>query len=170
MTNLKKLRNEFSSPIMIQDSIVIRNRHRRFIKVVCKTGIVYGLESKDGFASSSSVHFEDEDENPIGIICFWAEKALAKSCIKNGWSDYEITEIPLPDFIENWCIGMGGDGLIVGTEFDQNMFGFEADPLELIIDLLNELEVKSTQLKFAKFKSNIDLKSQVQEILNYENE
>lgn len=155
---------------MIQDSITIENRHKRFLKVVCKTGIVYGLECEDGFATSSSVHYEDEDENPIGIICFWAEKALAKSCTKSDWAGYEIVEIPLTEFIENWCIGMDGDRLLVGTEFDQNMFGFEADPLELIVDLLNELEANNKQLKFNKFKNNSDLKAQVQEILDYENE
>jgi hypothetical protein len=76
----------------------------------------------------------------------------------------------LTEFIENWCIGMEGDGLLVGTEFDQNMFGFEADPLELIIDLLNELEANNQQLKFTKFKDQVILKSQINEILNSENE
>lgn len=155
---------------MIQDSITIENRHKRFIKVVCKTGMVYGLECEDGFATSSSVHFEDEDDNPIGMICFWAEKALAKSCIKSAWSAYKVTEIPLVAFIENWCVGMNGDGLLVGTEFDQNMYGYEAEPLELIIDLLNELEVNNQQLNFTKFKNNADLKFQVQEILDSEND
>ena len=65
---------------------------------------------------------------------------------------------------------MEGDWLLVGTEFDQNMFGFEVDPLELIIDLLNELEANNQQLKFTKFKDQVTLKSQINEILNSENE
>ena len=65
----------------------------------------------------------------------------------------------MTEFIENWCMGMEGDGLLVGTEFDQNMFDFEADPLELIIDLLNELEANNQQLKFTKFKDQVILKS-----------
>jgi hypothetical protein len=65
---------------------------------------------------------------------------------------------------------MDGDGLLVGTEFDQNLYGYEAEPLELIIDLLNELEVNYQQLNFTKFKNNADLKFQVQEILDYEND
>lgn len=76
----------------------------------------------------------------------------------------------MTEFIENWCIGMEGDWLLVGTEFDQNMFGFEVDPLELIIDLLNELEANNQQLKFTKFKDQVTLKSQINEILNSENE
>lgn len=150
---------------MIQDSITLQNRYKRFIKTVCQTGIIYGLESEDGFASSSSIHFEAEQGNPIGIICFWAEDALAKSCIRSGWSDYKIAEITLSDFIENWCVGMYRDELLVGAEFDQNMFGFEAEPLELILDLLNELEYSNKQLKFSKFENNADLKFQVQKIV-----
>ena len=65
---------------------------------------------------------------------------------------------------------MEGDWLLVGTEFDQNMFGFEVDPLELIIDLLNELEANNQQLKFTKLKDQVTLKSQINEILNSENE
>lgn len=123
------------------------------------------MENEDGFASSSSVHFVDEEENPIGIICFWAEEALAKSCIKSDWSDYKIARITLSDFIENWCVGMEEDGLIVGTEFDQNMFGYEAEPLELILELVNELEQNRKELHFKKFKDISDIKDQVKKIL-----
>jgi hypothetical protein len=150
---------------MIQGSLTIRNRHTRFIKTVCKTEVVYGLENVEGLASSSSMYFEDDEENPIGIICFWAEEALAKSCIKSDWSDYKITKITLSDFIENWCVGMEEDGLIVGTEFDQNMFGYEAEPLELILELVNELAQTKKELHFHKFKDILDVKAQVERIL-----
>ncbi|MDF3028433.1 MAG: hypothetical protein K0S23_2740 [Fluviicola sp.] len=150
---------------MLQNSLAIQNRHERFIRTVCETEIVYGLENEEGFASSSSVHFEDEEENPIRIICFWAEEVLAKSCIKSDWSDYKIAKITLSDFIENWCVGMEEDGLIVGTEFDQNMFGYEADPLELILDLIIELERTNKELHFKKFIDLVDIKDQVKRIL-----
>ncbi len=150
---------------MIQDSLLIEKRHDRFIKTVCKSEIVYGLKSNEGFATSSSVHFEDEEGVPIGIICFWAEKALAKSCIKNGWADYEVASITLSEFIENWCVGMENDGLLVGTEFDQNMFGFEAEPLELILDLLSELSSIRKELDFKKFDGIADLERQVKAVI-----
>ena len=40
---------------MFQDSITINNRHLRFVKTVCETEIVYGLENDVGFATSSSI-------------------------------------------------------------------------------------------------------------------
>jgi hypothetical protein len=146
---------------MLQDSIIINKRHKRFIQKVCESEIVYGLKSSEGFATSSSVRYEDNEGKPFGIICFWSEKAIAKSCVKNEWADYKVTEIPLSDFMENWCIGMEDDGLLIGTEFDQNMFGFEAEPLELILDLSAELTLLEKNLNFKKFNGIADLATQV---------
>jgi hypothetical protein len=150
---------------MLQDSILIEQRHKKFIKKVCESEIVYALKNHDGFATSSSVQFENDEGEPIGIICFWAEKAFAKSCIKNDWAAYEVSGISLTDFIENWCVGMESDGLLIGTEFDQNMFGFEAEPLELILDLLTELNSIKKGLSFKKFDDIADLEKQVKAIL-----
>lgn len=150
---------------MIQDSILIEKRYERFIKSVCNSEIVWGLKNHEGFASSASVHYEDKDGEPVGIICFWAEKALAKSCIKDDWSEYKLTEISLSDFMENWCVGMGNDGLLVGTEFDQNLFGFEADPYELILDLSSELKNIGKNLDFRKFDNINDIENQVKDVI-----
>ena len=150
---------------MIQDSILIKKRHKRFIKNVCESELVYGLENQKGFATSSSIHYEDEEGEPVVIICFWAEKSLAKSCIKEGWADYDISEVSLSDFIENWCVGMDYDGLLIGTEFDQNMFGYETEPLDLILDLCTELKSVGKDLDFQKFEGISDLENQVKAIL-----
>lgn len=150
---------------MIQDSLIIEKRHKRFIKTVCESETVYGLKNHKGFATSSSTKYENEEGEPIGIICFWAEKSLAKSCIEKDWFNYEISEILLSDFIENWCIGMENDGLLIGTEFDRNMFGFESEPMELILELVTELKSIGKDLKFKKFKGIIDLEKQVKEIV-----
>ena len=55
-------------------------------------------------------------------------------------------------------------GLLIGTQFDQNMFGFEAKPLELIVDLSTELKSIGKDLNFRKFKGVADLEKQVKEI------
>jgi len=151
---------------MIQDSILIEKKHKRFIKKVCESEIIYGLENQEGFATSSSVHYEDEGGEPVGIICFWAEKSLAKSCIKEGWADYNISEVSLSDFMENWCVGMDNDGLLIGTEFDQNMFGYETEALDLILDLCFELKSVGKDLKFQKFEGLSDLENQVKAIVD----
>lgn len=150
---------------MIQDSIIIEQRHKRFIKTVCESGIVYGLKNNEGFATSSSVNYENDEGEAIGIICFWAEKYLAKSCIEKDWLNYKISEILLSDFIENWCVGMENDGLLIGTEFDRNMFGFESEPMELILELITELKSIGKDLKLKKFEGIKDLEKQIKEIV-----
>ena len=151
---------------MFQDSITLKNRHQNFIKTVSESEIVYGLKSKNGFATSSANNYEDEDGNPIRMICFWAEKVRAKSCAKEEWRKYIPTEIPLAEFMENWCVGMANDGLIVGTQFDQNLFGHEVEPLELIIELTSELKSNGKDFNFRKFNGIEDLENQVKGMLN----
>jgi hypothetical protein len=109
------------------------------------------------------VHDTNESGQAYGVTCFWAEKIRAKSCINGEWRKYKVTEISLPEFIENWCIGMENDGLLVGTQFDQNMFGFEAKPLELVLDILTELKSLNKNINFLNFNEIDDLEMQVKE-------
>lgn len=150
---------------MFQDHITVKNRHNEFIKTICETEIVYGLKNKMGYATSSSVHYDDEKGKPVGLICFWSEKVRAKSCIKDGWRNYKITEITLSEFIENWCLGMENDGLLIGTQFDKNMFGYEAEPYKLILDLSTELKSISKDLNFNKFNGIQDIEKQVKAVI-----
>lgn len=150
---------------MLKDLITLKNRHQKFIKTVCESEIVYALENKNGYATSSSTQYKDENENPIGIICFWAEKVRAKSCAADKWKNYKVSEIPLSEFIENWCVGMANDGLLIGTQFDQNLFGYEIEPLDLILELTSELKTKGRNLKFRKFNGMKDLEKQMKSII-----
>jgi hypothetical protein len=140
------------------------NKHKRFIKTICESELVYGLGNAEGLATSSSIHYQGQNGEAIKVICFWAEKSLAKSCVKNAWSEYQISEIPLVEFMENWCVGMSNDYLLVGTEFDQNMLGFEAEPLKLILDLVNQLKMNEKDLKFKNFNGISDFEKQVKAI------
>ena len=102
---------------MIQDSLIIEKRHKRFIKTVCESETIYGLKNNKGFATSSSVNYENDE------------------------------------------------GQAIGTEFDRNMFGFESEPMELILELITELKSIRKDLKFKKFEGIIDLEKQVKEIV-----
>lgn len=160
LTQLKIISSKMS-----KNHIDIRLNHERFLKTVCESKSVFALENEEGYATSSSNESEDEDGDAIGVICFWSEKVRAKSCITNAWSNYSIVEIPLNEFIENWCIGIDNDGLLIGTNFDQNMFGYEIEGYQLILELIVELEKSNTALMFMKFSSIQDLKSQITEAL-----
>jgi hypothetical protein len=151
---------------MLQDSITIEQRHEKFIRRVCESEIVWGLKNTGGLAITSSNEYEDEDEEPLGIICFWSEKALAKGCAREDWKGYEPVEIQLSEFIENWCIGMANDNLMVGSNFDLNMFGFEIDPLNLIIELGKELKKQNKDIKMKNYQNLEKLTIEIEKILN----
>ncbi|MHC0444841.1 DUF2750 domain-containing protein [Flavobacterium sp. 3-218] len=150
---------------MFKNHIDVRLNYEKFIKKVCETNIVYGLKNEMGFATSASNELEDEEGNPIEIICFWSEEIRAKVCSKNGWEDYKPVEIQLNDFIENWCVGMDNDGLLVGLNFDQNMFGYEIEGYDLILVLLAELKKTEKELEFQNYEGILDLENQVKEAL-----
>ncbi len=150
----------------MQSLDIEKKRYDRFIKKLCKTEVVYGLiDSDDGFATSQSMSYEYGDGEPVGIICFWSEKAIASSCISEEWSDYTVTEVPLALFLENWCIGMDNDELLVGADFDQNLSGFEADPLDVILDISAELKLQGKDVELKKFNGIDDLEKQVHELV-----
>ena len=150
---------------MLQDSITLKNRHLKFLQTVSDSEIVYGLKSKNGYATSSSTEYEDNHGEPIRIICFWSKEVQAKSCAKNEWRAYKVTEIPLAEFIENWYIGMVNDELLAGTEFDQNLYGYEIEPLDLILELTAELKLNGKDLILKKFEGVSDIEKQVKEII-----
>ena len=67
--------------------------------------------------------------------------------------------------MENWCIGMENDGILIGTEFDQNMFGYELEPLNMILELVSELRNRNKDCNFKKFKGILDLEQQVNSLI-----
>ena len=150
---------------MFQDKETLLNRHLNFVRTTVESRIVYALKCENDFATSSSTQYEDNNGNPIQIICFWTEKVRAKSCAKDEWMNYSVTEISLVEFLENWCVGMANDGLLIGTQFDQNLFGYEIEPLDLILELIAELKSNGKDLNFKKFNGINDLEKQVKEII-----
>ena len=143
-------------------------RHAQFIKEITESELVWVLEKEEGYATASSINFEDEEGEPAEVLCFWSEKALAQACVKNGWEEYQPSEINLAEFIENWCIGIDNDELLVGTNFDQNMFGFEIEGYELILELVDELKKNNKELNFQKFENLEDLEKQIRDAIGIE--
>ncbi|MBP2615354.1 DUF2750 domain-containing protein [Chryseobacterium jejuense] len=150
---------------MLQDQITLKNRYKAFIRKVSETETVYGLKDDKGYATSYSNDLEYEDGEPVQIICFWADAARAKSCVSKEWNRYEASPIPLNEFLENWCLGMNSDGLIVGADFDSNLFGYEAEPLELVLEIIEELKKNGKSLTLKKFDDLEDMENQIREVL-----
>jgi hypothetical protein len=135
--------------------------HDLFVKKICETGTVWGLENDNGFAMSSSADYEDASGEPLESICFWSDITLAKVCLKDEWAGYSTAKIELGDFLEHWCVGMANDGLVIGIDFDQNLIGYEIDPLLLVIDVYQELKNQGKEITLTDY---LDLDELVKEI------
>lgn len=68
-------------------------------------------------------------------MLFWSDRAYAKQCARDEWSDYEPAQIPIGDFTEAWLPGLNRDGLLVGTNWNVHLIGLEIQPLNLKAEL-----------------------------------
>ena len=121
---------------------------------------VWGLSGEEGWAVSSS----HQDEN-LDIILFWSDEAYAKAVAKEDWSHYEPVTIPLVEFLENWLVGMYQNQVLAGTNWDAHMFGEEAAPLKLALEIVEAVKIAGTPLTFVKYESLADFETEVRQAL-----
>ena len=139
-----------------------------FVSEVIKNNHVFALGLDGGFAKSYSNFFTNDDDEQIEVFCFWSQNQLATECIKEDWEDYTTEVIQLGTFMEDWCVGMSNENYGVGINFTESMEGAEADPLELLLEICEQLLANNQEPKMVKFKKVSELKKHVVEALNYE--
>lgn len=145
---------------MQQESRDIEKRYQDFITEVVKTETVWGLTHDDTWATSSSYEFEDTE-----VILFWSDKAGAQACAEDDWAEYKPESITLVEFLENWCVGMYGDELLVGVNWNPDLTGREVEPLEIAMEIISQLKEKGKSLEFTQYDSQEEFEEQVIEAL-----
>ncbi len=136
-----------------------------FVANVTETELVWVLEKEEGYATASSLEFEDDEGDPVEVLCFWSDKDKAVACAKDDWEGYVPVEIPLGDFMESWCIGMDHDMILAGLDFDEELSGDELDPLELILAIGGSLFEQEKKITLPSTKSLETLVQEVSKIL-----
>jgi len=138
-----------------------------FIREVVATGTVYCLrdaQSEYVAACTSNQFVTQDQEEQVGVFAFWSDKEGAKACQKEEWEEYTISEIPLAEFMEDWCLSMYQDDIVAGINFSKDLYGHEESPIELLNALISEVEANKVILSFKGFTSLDDLKEYVKEI------
>lgn len=141
--------------------------HERFIQEVCESGQIWSLKNPEVYAFSSSLEYRTSEGEAIPVFCCWSKKNFAQDCVQQEWEDYEPVSIPLGEFIERWCTGMDEDGIMIGTNFDKRMQGFESEPLMLILELTTELKRTKNKLELMDFESLNDIEEQIKDVLAF---
>ena len=130
--------------------------HRKFVTDVVATGIVWTLEDDEGCANIDSETYETEAGEPEIVLCYWSDEKGARASSKKHWPDHDVGEITLSDFMENWCVGMQSDGVIAGTNFDPELLGTEIQPLDLLLELFEELRKNGKEMLFEHYPSQAE--------------
>lgn len=125
--------------------------YQEFIQTVLQHQQVYTLQKFNGefdevATCDSAVHQNDYDE-PLPVYCFWHTEAAARVCQTDEWADYQLTSAPLSDFICDALINMDEDEILVGIAFDEQLYGMEIEPMELLSDLLDTTMAENIALQ-----------------------
>lgn len=139
--------------------------YRKFIQSIVETDAVWGLTQNDTWATSSSGEYEDAE-----VILFWSDAEGAKTCAEDDWAEYKPESITLVEFLENWCVGMYGDQLLLGPNWDATLTGREMEPLIVALDVVNELKHQNKTLEFTQYDSQDEFEAQVIEALEGDEE
>lgn len=97
-----------------------------FIKESQENKLVWGLRNEEGWLSCESTEFEDSEVMP-----FWSSKEDAQLHNVEEWSDFEVLEIPLDIFVEDWLITLAEDGVLIGPNWNATLDGKEMESSEL---------------------------------------
>jgi hypothetical protein len=150
---------------MKQEEDKTRERYERFIRRVCETGVAWTLRDDEGFVTTDSNEYENEEGEALVLFCFWSDEAEARACAAEGWAAYRPEGIPLGTFIEDWCVWMSDDEMLAGIEFDGDLVGHEQEPLQLVLDLANELSRAGRSVPLAKFERLEDLTTLIERLV-----
>lgn len=132
----------------MSEDTAVDAKYKQFVEQATAAKLVWGLKDKQGWANTDSGAEEEGD-----VIPFWSDKAYAKASARDEWKKYLPVAIPLAEFLESWCVEMAENGVFAGTNWDANMFGKEANALELALDILEQAVASGTELKFLNYDS-----------------
>lgn len=150
---------------MNQDPQLAESLHHKFITEIVKNKSVWGLTNVKRWATASSSFYKKAEVMP-----FWSNESDAQLCAKEDWKGYHASEISLVEFLENWCAGLYEDHLLVGTNWTEELFGNEIEPLDLVLEILSELKLKQIDFQFNVYKSLEDFELIIKEMIENERE
>ncbi|MDH6018779.1 DUF2750 domain-containing protein [Vibrio splendidus] len=97
-----------------------------FVSETQETKLVWGLRNEEGWLACDSSEFESSEVMP-----FWSSKEDAQTHNVEEWAGFEVLEIPLDIFVEDWLLTLAEDGVLVGINWNATLEGKELEPSDL---------------------------------------
>jgi len=114
-------------------------RHERFIERALKNGSVWhlGREHEGNLFWAESTSNGSENGRGAGqtVVPLWSDRAYAKQCAKSEWNIYKPYEIPLERLLLLVLPNMQRAKVLVGTNWNAHLLGFEITPHKLKVRL-----------------------------------
>ena len=112
--------------------------YNRFIRSIIGSQTLYTLVSDEGdIAECPSTEYEEDDGEPVPVFCVWHDRAQAEACKVEEWADYQLEALPLDFFLHEWLVSMDQVAVLLGVDFDSELYGLEIEPVEVLADLLD---------------------------------
>lgn len=112
--------------------------YNRFIRSIIGSQMLYTLVSDEGdIAECPSTEYEEDDGEPVPVFCVWHDRAQAEACKVEEWADYQLEALPLDFFLHEWLVSMDQDAVLLGVDFDSELYGLEIEPVKVLADLLD---------------------------------
>ena len=112
--------------------------YNRFIRSIIGSQMLYTLVSDEGdIAECPSTEYEEDDGEPVPVFCVWHDRAQAEACKVEEWADYQLEALPLDFFMHEWLVSMDQDAVLLGVDFDSELYGLEIEPVKVLADLLD---------------------------------
>ena len=148
---------------MSQSEEQIEKAHKEFVKEVSALEQVWGLHCKEGWANADSCEYEQ-----VVVYPFWSNPTLAQSCAVQDWSIYQPKSLDLPEFLENWCVGMFKEYILAGTNWNPSLEGKEQDPLDLALQIVQELKRLKKSLQFKLYRDLAEYEQMLLDVIEEE--
>lgn len=141
----------------------LQTRYKKFIANIAKNEIVYALRDPQSgtYANCTSNEFQGDDGKFCEVVVFFSSEALARACVTQEWSNHKICGFDLAEFLESWCAALSHSNAVVGADFDASLYGFEADALDVVLDVIDELRAQNKSIELQEYDSLDDLYSAV---------
>lgn len=101
-------------------------QYKKFVATVDENQQLFALQNELGeWVVCDSAEFENADVMPV-----WASAEDAKKFCIDEWQDYNVADIHLELFLEDWISDLNDDGVLVGVNWQVDEDGAEMDAIE----------------------------------------
>ncbi|OJU77760.1 MAG: hypothetical protein BGO09_03260 [Bacteroidetes bacterium 47-18] len=146
---------------MIQDPGQLEQLYKNFVLKAIEHGKVWTLVKHDEMALFDSQLYEGLTATP-----FFSDRDAAFLFLTGEWADFEVAKIELSSFLERWLTGLYNKDIMVAAIWNDVATGREFEPLELLLDFLEELQQRQHSVSFDNYFSIDDFILKIKDSLS----